>query len=333
MDATMSSSSSAFALKFNGAAHAGWLTRVVQIVVPLLFLAGAVLLVHSFGELDWSEIRRALRGYGAGAIAWGLTLSAAAYVCAGGYDLLAKRYEHHRLGDAQVFGIGAVSMAMTMNLGALLGGFGVRYRLYARHGLRPAQIARIIALVLLTNWSGFVLLGGLLFTLRPPQLPSDWGVPESVLVALGGLLLTCTAGYFALCAWRRGQRWTLRGISLRQPPMSFALGQLALSCGNWMCMAAVVACFMPERVAYVDTLAVLLVSSLAGLIARVPAGLGVTELIFAALLGGSGSSNAVVAALLAYRVCYYLVPLLFALAGYATLELRARRRAAQLSSS
>ena len=78
---------------------------------------------------------------------------------------------------------------------------------------------------------------------------------------------------------------------------------------------------------YVSVLGGLLVSSVAGVIAHVPAGLGVLEAVFVSLLGDAHPVHRLLAALLAYRAVYYLAPLAMAGFAYLALELSARRHA------
>lgn len=52
----------------------------------------------------------------------------------------------------------------------------------------------------------------------------------------------------------------------------------------------------------------------------IPAGLGVLEAVYLALLSGSVKQGALMGAVLAYRVLYYLVPLAGGLAMYLFLE-------------
>jgi uncharacterized membrane protein YbhN (UPF0104 family) len=58
---------------------------------------------------------------------------------------------------------------------------------------------------------------------------------------------------------------------------------------------------------------------------HVPAGLGVFEAVFIALLAHRIGEEELLAALLGYRALYYILPLLVAGAMYAVMELRARR--------
>ncbi|BAN95645.1 hypothetical protein E05_08790 [Plautia stali symbiont] len=61
------------------------------------------------------------------------------------------------------------------------------------------------------------------------------------------------------------------------------------------------------------------------MIIHIPAGISVLEAVFLALLSGQHASHGeIIAALLAYRVLYFILPLLLALVLYLWLESRAK---------
>jgi glycosyltransferase 2 family protein len=95
-----------------------------------------------------------------------------------------------------------------------------------------------------------------------------------------------------------------------------------------MLIAGVVAVLLEGRVAYPTVLGVLLIAAIAGAMAHVPAGLGVLEAVFIALLSQRVPQAELLGALLAYRAVYYLAPLGLALVVYFTMEAQARRSAA-----
>ena len=78
----------------------------------------------------------------------------------------------------------------------------------------------------------------------------------------------------------------------------------------------------------VGVTASLLLAAIAGVLTHVPAGLGVLEAVFIATVGMQVRQAELLAALLAYRAVYYLVPLLWAVPGYVSMEAGARRRGA-----
>ncbi|SUG67057.1 Inner membrane protein YbhQ [Salmonella enterica subsp. enterica] len=123
---------------------------------------------------------------------------------------------------------------------------------------------------------------------------------------------------------------TIKGQKLVLPSWKFALAQMAISSANWMAMGAIIWLLMGQDVNYFFVLGVLLVSSIAGVIVHIPAGIGVLEAVFLALLAGEHTSQGtIIAALLAYRVLYYFIPLLLALVCYLILESRAKKAAGE----
>ena len=77
---------------------------------------------------------------------------------------------------------------------------------------------------------------------------------------------------------------------------------------------------------YFFVLGVLLVSSIAGVIVHIPAGIGVLEAVFIALLAGEHTSKGEHYRRPArYRVLYYFIPLLLALICYLLLESQAKK--------
>ena len=85
-------------------------------------------------------------------------------------------------------------------------------------------------------------------------------------------------------------------------------------------VGSVVWVLLQHRIDYASVLAVLLIAAVAGVIAHVPAGLGVLEAVFIALLSHRIPETELLAALLAYRAIYYLMPLALASGLLVTLE-------------
>src|SRR6059036_1001271 len=90
--------------------------------------------------------------------------------------------------------------------------------------------------------------------------------------------------YLLLCALARRRSWTIRGYTLTLPSLRLALLQLLMSSVNWSLMAGVIFTLLERKVAFPTVLGVLLAAALAGVITHVPAGLGVLEAVFVALL-------------------------------------------------
>ncbi|MGP1629651.1 MAG: UPF0104 family protein, partial [Giesbergeria sp.] len=133
--------------------------------------------------------------------------------------------------------------------------------------------------------------------------------------------------YLALCVLRGGRALELRGHRYPLPRWPLALWQLAVSATNWMLMGAALWAVLQGQVAYPAALATVMLGAVAGLVLRVPAGLGVLESVGVALLTTEAlSKTEVLAALLAYRALYYFVPLILAALALAAQEWLLRDR-------
>ena len=297
-----------------------------------LWIAFAVAVLGLIGwrarEVDWGDVLAALRALPLTTVAIAAAIAAAAHAAFISYDLLARRYTRHRLAAGRTAAVAGVCFAFNLNLGALVGGVALRYRLYRRFGLAVSVITRILAFSLLTNWIGYCVLAGAAFSSGLVDLPDSAPMSSATLRALGVLLLLVAAGYLAACRWSRRRRWTVRGHPIELPRARMAALQITASVIHWSLVASVLYVLLQGKVGFVTVLGVLLVSSVAGVVTHIPAGLGVLEAVFLALLAGAHPVNQLLASLLAYRAVFYVGPLVIAGFTYLALELAARRRPA-----
>jgi uncharacterized membrane protein YbhN (UPF0104 family) len=277
-------------------------------------------------KIDWHEVGQALRGYPVWTLLAGLALATASHAAYAGYDLLARRYLAHKIAPLKVWAVGLVSYAVNLNLGAIVGGVGFRWRLYSRLGLDAAQAARIFAFSLVANWSGYVVLAGLLLASGEYEPPPLLRLDPSIWQGLGVLLLMVAALYIAWCELGRKRKLKLPGrVTLDLPPGRVAVGQVALSMVHWLLIGGVIWMLLPRGLPYPVVLGTLLTAAVAGAVIHVPGGLGVIEAVFVASLGDRVPEGALIAALLAYRACFYLLPLAGAVALHLVLEAHARK--------
>jgi len=247
------------------------------------------------------------------------------YITYGLYDLIGRVYCGHKLSKRQVMLVSFICYAFNLTLSTWVGGVAMRYRLYSRLGLSGSTITRIFSLSIATNWLGYILLGGVVFVSGMVPIPPRWFIGEGTLRIIGGALLLLTAVYLWACAFAKKRQWTVKGQRLQLPSLRMALFQFAVSCANWMVMGTIIWLLLMREVDYPIVLGVLLISSIAGVIIHIPAGIGVLEAVFLALLSGQHASHGeIIAALLAYRVLYFILPLLLALVLYLWLESRAK---------
>lgn len=306
---------------------------IKKILTYVFFLLVAGLLISLARNLDWAEVSRTLRSYSAETLfmAGGAALASYAVYCC--YDVLGKAYVGHNLPIRQVVPITFVCYAFNLNLSAWVGGIALRYRLYSRLGLRASQITRIFTMSVLTNWIGYLWLAGAIFAMGWITPPESWEIGATALRFLGLGLIAISLFYLGLCRFSTRREWTIRGHEIQLPSWRLAVIQMLLGAANWSLMALVVYFMLSQKAEYPLVLGILLISSIAGVITHIPAGLGVIEAVFVALLSGEMSKGSIVAGLIGYRVIYFLIPLLFATLVYILLEARAKKLRKQRDDS
>lgn len=301
-----------------------WLKRGLTLV---FFMLVAWLLVSQARAIDWPAVLAALRNYPPATLLAAVGLAIASYTLYSCFDLLGRRYTGHTLAAPTVMLVTAVSYAFNLNLGSWVGGIAFRFRLYSRLGLAVGTVTRIMSLSMLANWVGYMLLAGAVFAFQPPTLPATWKIGSNGLHWIGFGLLAVAAAYLALCAFSRQRVFMLRGHEVDLPSLPLAMLQLAMGAANWMLMSGIIYVLLQQRVEFSAIISVLLLAAIAGVITHVPANLGVLEAVFVALLSHLVAKPELLAALVAYRVLYYLIPLAIAATACLALELSARRLA------
>ncbi|MCI0911326.1 lysylphosphatidylglycerol synthase domain-containing protein [Pseudomonas putida] len=304
--------------------HKDWHIWGKRLLTLLFIVLIPALLYMLARNLDWNEVRQSLVDYKPSTLIIGLGLAVCSYLTFASYDLLARAYTGHHLPARQVLPVAFVCYAFNLNFTTWVGGVALRYRLYGRLGLDTGTITKILTLGLLTNWMGYMLLAGTVFALRLVKLPESWAVGVTGLQLIGFLLLAVALAYLLACGFAKRRTWRVRDHEITLPSMRLALCQVALGASNWALMAALIYWLLPGDLFYPSILGILLISCVAGVVAHIPAGLGVLEAVFLALLHGQLGQGSLVAALLGYRTLYYLIPLLLAVITYLVLEKRAR---------
>lgn len=299
-----------------------WLKRVG---ITLFFGLLTWLLVSAVQRIDWHAVLNTGRQVPLQTLLLATGLSAASHLLYSSFDLLGRHQTGHTLRTPAVMGVTFVSYVFNLNLGSWVGAIALRYRLYSRLGLRYSVITRVLAVSIITNWLGYVLLAGLLFILWPLVLPAGWYIGRAGLRAVGVGMLLLGAAYLLACFFSKRRRFRVRAQRFTLPPPRMALLQAGMGLANWLLISSLLWLLMPKGVYWLQVASVLLLAAIAGVISHVPASLGVLEAVFFALMGGAVPQPQLLASLLLYRAFYYLLPLGLAALLYGVMEVRARR--------
>jgi uncharacterized membrane protein YbhN (UPF0104 family) len=328
--ASSSSTAAPAAGRRRGRGWQRWIARAL-LVAFIAFVLG--MLVWQARQVAWASVWQTLRAYPAEVLLSAAAFAACGHLLYSGFDLLGRRYTGHHLPTLPTMGVTFTSYAFNLNFGAIIGGAAMRFRLYSRLDLEIGTIARVMVLSMWTNWLGYLLLAGLFLWWLPLMPPESWPLDPAALHVLGALLVSVALGYVLVCVIWRGHSWHVawRGHDheAHWPTPRMALLQLALGSGTWLSMSAVLYVLLQGQVDFADVVLTLLVGVVSGLVARVPAGLGVQEAVFVMMLSSQVPRNELLAAMLSYRAVYYWAPLALAALAYLSMEARAKRLAEQ----
>lgn len=300
-----------------------------RVATIAFFILVPVLLFFLIKNVDWQEVATALQKLQPHKLALGLAIAVASYLLFSSFDLFSRYYVGHTLPIRQVWPLAFVCCVFNLNLGASVGGIALRFRLYSRLGLDAPTVTKILTFNFLTNWMGYLFLAGIIFSSRLLQLPQTWKIGTTGLQVIGVFFLGLFSAYLLACQFSKKRSWRLFGQEIDLPGIKLALCQTVLSAANWSLMALLIFCLLPGDIFYPTILGTLLLSSLAGMIMRVPGGIGVLEAVFVTLLQHQLGKGTILAALIGYRCIYFLLPLAIATVMYLVIESRAKKMRAE----
>lgn len=239
--------------------------------------------------------------------------SLASYLLLCGYDFLGLRYLHQKVHWARTMLTSFTAFAIGHNVGFIsLSGAAIRLRLYGSVGVPTADVAVMSAFCVLTTALGSIVLIGLAVLLEPAESAAVLHLPAWSTDLLGTLLLSMYV-LFLLFAARRTAPFVIRNWSLRLPGARMSLAQTVVAALD-LCVAALcMYVLLPAeaRISYSAFLAIFVLSQIAVLVSNVPGGVGVLESVIILALPGVPTDR-LLASLVAYRLIYYIVPLLLA---------------------
>src|SRR4051812_15546461 len=307
---------------FGGRWRFAWLGTAASLAV---FGASAFVLFRIASEIDLAELRAAFTAANARQLGLCALFTALSYLLLTGYDAMALRQLRLRVPYRTTALASFTSYAVSFNLGfPLLTGGTIRYWIYASRGMRPGKVASLTAIAGLTFWlgMGMVLAWSLL---RKPEAFAELTYTNGGLNRLIGFAaFAVVAGYlFWVSIARRVVR--IQGWRLELPGFRLSAGQILIGAGDVCAGAAALYVLLPagHGVDYETFLAIYVVAVMLGIVSHAPGGLGVFEVTILLALSAL-SREQVLGSLLLFRIFYYFVPFVVALALLGAYEISNR---------
>lgn len=253
-------------------------------------------------------------------------MSALGYLALVGYDVVAFRFIGLSVPLRRMLMPSFVSAVVgTTAPAAAAAAGGIRYRLYQTIGLTASGAVAVAGFNVVTYALGFATLGGVGLLLGPTAAASAGVTVPGRLLAT--VLIATVAAYLLLARFGRAPLH-VAGRTLPLPSFPIALAQLGVSLADWMFSSTPLYFLLIglSPIPFLPFLTAFLVAQFAALFLPIPAGVGVFEAILLLLRPSGVPVPHILAALLLYRVVYFLLPLVAAgglLAGRGLARIRA----------
>ena len=307
--------------------------RLALAATAVIFCGAIVVLVREFAHVSPSDVLAYLAALPSRQIFAAAALTAASYLLLTGYDFLALRYVRHCLPVRSVLFASFTAFVFSNNLGfQLLSGGSLRYRVYAGFGLDAVAIGEIVAFCTIAYALGVITVGGALATFDPGEFAALLHLPQPLIFSAGLAMLAVIAGYLAVAAlWR--EPIAFGSYRLRPPSFSLALSQVTLASVDAVLVSTVLYALLPGAfgMRFESYLCTYIIAATVSVLSLVPGGLGVFETAVTVTL--LPANAATLGVLFVYRMIYFVIPLAFAVVGFAVHEIRrrsSRRQAASL---
>tara|TARA_R110002110_G_scaffold69766_18_gene188074 strand:- start:2808 stop:5492 length:2685 start_codon:yes stop_codon:yes gene_type:complete len=298
--------------------------RAIPVVLGLaVFALGVYALYQLMKPVKAGEVIAQIR-----ATPWLTLLSALgatvlAYIALIGYDWSALRYLGKKI-PLRIVALGGFlgySFGNTIGISVVSGG-AVRYRIYSAFGLSAFEVASVSTFVALAFGFGITVVGLTALAIHPYAFQTVLPVAPSTIRLWAGAGALGLTGLLTLLSFSN-LTLRIRSFELSAPSPGILFGQLGFTVVDTAMAALTLYVLLPAGAPdFLTFLAIFATAAMAGVLSHVPGGVGVFESVVIAAMPPGVPLEQVVAALLLYRIIYYLVPFALALAVVALNEAR-----------
>lgn len=288
------------------------LNKVISWLGLFFFALAAYMIYRQLSKYSLEELKDSLLSIPARHLVFALIASFSGYVALSTYDYLALKYIGMKLVAWKWILTGFVGFSVSNNAGhAIVSGGAVRYRFYSRWGISPGDIVKMV------TFSGFTYLVACFFLIIIGYILTPehaFGGNDSTKVSTFVTMILSLIGLFVYL-WASiyyKKDLVIKGVEFRMPRFSLALQQIFIGSLDILMASlvlySVLVCFV--EIDFFTFMGAFIIAQVLGVYSQVPGGLGVFELVFSNILPGQDNQAILFGALIAYRVIYYLLPLI-----------------------
>ncbi|MDD4557090.1 MAG: hypothetical protein PHE89_07195 [Alphaproteobacteria bacterium] len=275
------------------------------------FALAAYMIYLQLSKYELDDIKNALLSIPTHNLILACVASFLGYVALSVYDFLAITYIKRKLEPWKWILAGFVGFSISNNAGhAIISGGSVRYRFYTRWRFQGTEIIRMVTFSGFTYlWACFflIILG---YILTPDHAFGDGSVSKFTTTATAIVAAVGLTIYFSAVIFYKKPIF-IKGVEFSMPSLKMALAQVFIG-GADILLASLVLYFVLTpfvEIPFQTFIGVYLIAQVLGVFSQVPGGLGIFESLFLYIIPGDHNQAVLFGALIAYRIIYYLLPL------------------------
>jgi len=292
-----------------------WLKRIGTAVSLCVILFSALILYRTISAINWHDVSLTYSATGWDQIAYAAILTACSYLALTGYDVIALRQLALKVPYSRAALASFTSYAISFTLGfPIITAGTVRFWIYSQERISAGRVASLTVIAGVTFWLGMALVIAVALLLEPASIAEINHAKIWVNQLIGMSLLVAIAVYLLWVSL--DHRWMrIQGLKLELPGFGLTLGQLFLGVMDLSCAAGTLYVLLPQghKMDFATFLATYVFGCLLGIASNLPGGLGAFEVTMLQSISGP-SQGAILASLLQFRVLYYFIPFISALA-------------------
>ncbi len=286
-----------------------------------LFAFGLYAVSRLLAEVDLADVLAQVHATPVSTLVLASLATLIGYLFLVGYDWSGLRYIGKPLPLPVTItgGLMAYAFGNTIGLSAVSGG-AVRYRIYSGFGLDAYDVAAVSTFAAVSYGVAASVIGLGAVALYPERMSALSPLsPEALRWAAIGLVLV-TVMPLVFAGARKGSL-SLGRFTLRAPSLPVLAGQALFSLGDICFAALTLYLLLPSgQMEFAPFLGIFAAATMAGILSHVPGGVGVFETVILAALPASIPVETAAAALLLFRLIYFILPFVLALAVLAVYE-------------
>jgi len=296
--------------------------KTKRFIKKLISYSGIFFFILAAGMLYWQLRNYSLRDIVHAIMAIPLTnLALACVACLAGnfalalYDYLALNYvgENKKVSWWKWMLAGMLGFAISNNAGhAVVSGGAIRYRLYTRWRVRSGDIVKMLTLSGFTYFLGAAAIVVIGYFLVPHDIFNRSAGLSMGLNWLFGVCLAAIVAYFVMTVFFHNKTIKIAQLKFQVPTTKMAVMQMGLGITDSVLAGLVLYfCLAPfVDIPFGTFIGLFVIAQTAGVFSQVPGGMGVFETVFLVALPETVDKANIFGALLAYRIIYYVLPLI-----------------------